>query len=153
MHGSSRLLRVLMSRWEAEEKASHVREKMRWGDKRRRGLGGLGINIELPSVSCVQPDPYNQVVDGCVCVFVCMYVCVGVRVNEWKCWNPIGVAQIPCRLPGDWLQLVCRHPAPRVCDMSAQTHTWYHTLCWLHHISIQAMFIFLLPFSYCMFSL
>lgn len=51
-----RLFRVLMSLWEAEEKASHVREKKRWRDKRRRGLGKK-INIELPSVSCAQPDP------------------------------------------------------------------------------------------------
>lgn len=70
--------------------------------------------------------------DGCVCLFVCMYVCLTVRVNEWKCWNPIGVAQIPCRLPGDWLQLVCRHRVPRVGDIECvDIYALSHTFCWL----------------------
>lgn len=90
--------------------------------QKEKGIEKKKINIELPSVSCVQPDPCHEVVDGCVCVFVCMYVCVVVRVNEWKCWNPIGVVQILCRLPGDWLQLVCRHPGPKVCDVRTDTH-------------------------------
>lgn len=62
-----------------------------------------------------------------VCLFACMCVCATVRVNEWKYWNPIGVAQIPCRLPGDWLQLVCRRPGPRLCDVCTDTRFVSHT--------------------------
>ena len=77
-----------------------------------------------------------------------MYVCVGVCADKWKCWNPIGVAQIPYRLPGDWLQLVCRHPGPGVCDMCAQICTLSHTLCRLDHLPIKATFdVFLFVFT------
>lgn len=137
-----RLLRVLMSRWEAEEKASHVREKMRWGDKRRRGLEGKKINIELQSVSCVQPDPYNQVVDGCVCV--CLHVCVCGCACKWmevlkshRCAaNPVSSAR---RLTAARLPPSC---AKSVWHECTDTHLVSHSLLTAPYINRGHVYFF-----------